>query len=259
MWFSSWLRNRKSNRSTQGRAQHRPAAPRFQPRLEALEGRDVPSTLVVTNNLGYSTPGSLPYEIGAAANGDKIVFDLSQINSSTIMLGNPPGYFGAPTELIIRTNVDIEGPGADKLAITGGGGSRVFEVLPGVQATIAGLTIEGGNGSTGAYDYYQGDGEGGGIYNAGTLTLNNCTVTQNQIVFSGFGSSNGGGIYNAYKATMTLSDCTVTGNSATYGGGIENDGTLSVLYSTVTGNSAADGVNLFNQGKFSKFHSTIGH
>ena len=49
MSFFSWLRNRNSNRPTRGTAQHRPAAPRFRPRLEALEDRCVPSMLKVTN------------------------------------------------------------------------------------------------------------------------------------------------------------------------------------------------------------------
>src|SRR5262249_7022225 len=43
MKFSSWLRNRTSIQSPRGLAHHRPAAPRFRPRLEALEDRLVPS------------------------------------------------------------------------------------------------------------------------------------------------------------------------------------------------------------------------
>ena len=43
MSFFSWLRNRTSIRSPRGLAHHRPAAPRFWPRLEALEDRLVPS------------------------------------------------------------------------------------------------------------------------------------------------------------------------------------------------------------------------
>src|SRR5262249_6253193 len=44
LWLPSWLRNRTSIRSSRGRAQHRPAAPRSRPRLEALEDRTLPST-----------------------------------------------------------------------------------------------------------------------------------------------------------------------------------------------------------------------
>jgi hypothetical protein len=61
MSFSSWLRNRTSAHALRGRAQGRAAAPRFRPHLEELEGRDVPSSLTVTNNLDTG-PGSLRAE-----------------------------------------------------------------------------------------------------------------------------------------------------------------------------------------------------
>src|SRR5262245_43905143 len=75
MSFFSRLRDRTSNPSTRGRAQHRPAAPRFRPRLEALEDRCVPSTLKVTNLDDFGNPGSLRYEIAHARSGDTIIFD----------------------------------------------------------------------------------------------------------------------------------------------------------------------------------------
>src|SRR5262245_4138956 len=85
MSFFSWLRNRTSLRSPQGRAQHRPAASRFRPQLEALEDRCLPSTLTVMNNLDDGSAGSLRYEIGHAQSGDTIVFDKS-LKSKTITL-----------------------------------------------------------------------------------------------------------------------------------------------------------------------------
>jgi hypothetical protein len=223
--------------------------------VEALEGRDVPSTLTVTNNLGYATPGSLPYEISSAANGDKIVFNLGP-NPQTISLSNPPGVFGGPRQLVIRTNVDIEGPGADTLAINGANVSRVFEVVPGVQATIAGLTIEYGNGKTGAYDPAADDGMGGSILNYGTLTVTGCRVSGDAVNAN---ADYGGGIYNA--GTLTVSGSTVTHNIARYeGGGIYNSGTATVLNSTVINNSAYAGADVFTDHlfTFSKKNSRIG-
>jgi hypothetical protein len=259
MSFVSWLRNQTSLRYPRGRVQQRPAAPRFRLQLEALEDRWLPSTLIVTNNLGYSTPGSLPYEIGRATNGDKIVFNLNP-NGDTIALENPPGTFGGQTQLIINKNLDIEGPGAAKLAIAGAG-SRVFEVIPGVQATIAGLTIEHGNAKTGAFDPAGDDGEGGGILNYGTLTLNACTLSGNNAFYGLLANGQGGAIYNA--GTMTLSGCTVTGNSASgYGGGIYNAAraSLTLLSSTVTGNSAPyGGADLYSLGWVGESNSVIGN
>ena len=70
----------------------------------------------------------------------------------------------------INQNLDIEGPGASQLTVSGGGLSQVFDVAAGTTVTIAGLTITGGVDS---------DGIGGGIMNAGNLTLKNDSVTGN--------------------------------------------------------------------------------
>src|SRR5262245_34285433 len=242
MSLFSWLRNRTSIRSPRGRGQHRPAAPRFRPQLEALEDRCVPSTLTVTNNLDYGyydpcIPGSLRYEIGAAQSGDTIVFDKS-IQGKTITLDVIKG-----SELYINKSLTIQGPGANHLAISGGNKLRVFEVAADVQLTLSGLTIENGDGYPNTYasgflgnpyDY------GGGIVNYGTLTLSGCIVSGN------FGQRYGGGIANF--GTMTLSGCTVshnslpTGGTRYNGGGIYNDGTMTLSGSTVTQNTQS-GIN----------------
>jgi hypothetical protein len=74
---------------------------------------------------------------------------------------------------------------------------------------------------------------GGGIYNeGGTVTLNGSTVTGNEAVGDGGGIDNGGG-------TVTLNGSTVAGNTATvFGGGIDDGGTVTLNGSTVTGNKA---------------------
>jgi hypothetical protein len=97
--------------------------------------------------------------------------------------------------------------------------------------------------------------DGGGIANAlgGTLTLAGCTVCRNL-------AREGGGIYNA--GTLTLSATTVTQNQngvGGYGAGITNDfsGTLTILSSTVKNNCG--GADLFSRGTWSADSgSTIG-
>src|SRR6516165_7667285 len=118
MSFFSWLRNRTSNCAPRGSGQHRPSASRFRPRLEALEGRWLPSTLTVTNNLD-SGPGSLRADIAAANTGDKIVFAPS-LNGQTTTLTSG--------ELAISKNLTIQGPGASHLTVSGDHLSRVFHV-----------------------------------------------------------------------------------------------------------------------------------
>jgi hypothetical protein len=98
---------------------------------------------------------------------------------------------------------------------------------------------------------------GGGISNAGTLTVSDSTLSQN----SDYGSNQGGGgIYNQIGGTLSVTNSTLFGNSATFGGGIENkfSGTLSVSNSTLSGNSASGGGGIANQsGTLSVSNSTI--
>src|SRR5262245_20952880 len=75
--FFSWLHKRMTGLPQPQRSSMRQPAWRFHPRFEALEDRDVPSTLTFMNNLGGYSPGSLPDEIYAAQSGDTIVFDPS--------------------------------------------------------------------------------------------------------------------------------------------------------------------------------------
>ncbi|MBO6216849.1 MAG: hypothetical protein J6N73_04280 [Prevotella sp.] len=70
--------------------------------------------------------------------------------------------------------------------------------------------------------------EGGGIYNAGTLTIQGGSITQNKA------SSQGGGIWS--KGTLTLSGGTVSHNEAPSTGGINNTGTMTMTGGTVDSN-----------------------
>jgi hypothetical protein len=64
------------------------------------------------------------------------------------------------------------------------------------------------------------------------LTVNRCTIAGNSA------TSYGGGIENA-AGTLTVNQSTLTGNFGTYGGGIDwNGGTVTVSQSTVVSNSA---------------------
>ena len=256
MLFTAWMT--KKARSMTHAARRTPGGSRrltaVRPGLEALDARVVPTTLTVTSNLGFG-PGTLRDEIGQAQSGDTIEFapNLGQ----TIQLLNGQTAFGGPIELLITQNVTIQGPGAGLLAIDANNLARAFEIRPGAQVTISGLTVRDGDGTTGAYDPDPNDHHGGGILNEGTLTLSGCTVTGNRATeTSALGW--GGGVANF--GTMTMSGCTVTGNTATYGGGIDNTGALTAIGTTVTGNTAyySKYDDLFNTGTLSASSSTIG-
>jgi hypothetical protein len=215
----------------------RPSA-RFRPRLEALEGRDVPSTLTVTS-AADSGPGSLRAEIAAAKNNTTIVFD-GKLDGSTITLTSG--------ELNITTNITIKGPSAELLTVSGGGASRVFEVAPKVKVNLGGMTISDGRPGSDPNHL------GGGVFNHGTLAVTGC-------IFSGNAADYGGGLANDFGGTLTLSGCTVSDNTAFEGGGVWNGGTLAVSSSLiglktdsvtgtfVPGNDSYEGGGIYNVGK----------
>jgi hypothetical protein len=194
------------------------------PRLELLEERSLLSTWTVTDNSDSPTDtGSLRYAIQNAPSGTTI--DFASTVASPIVL-----TAGA---LKITTDLDIEGP-ADALTIRGNKAGAVFDVAKGVTANLSALVITDGSSAN-----------GGGIENAGTLTLSDCTVSGNSA--TSFGGV-GGGIDNLYS--LTASDCTLSGNSATGGGGIANVGKLlSLTDCTLLKNSTSVyGAGLWNGG-----------
>ncbi len=99
------------------------AARCVRPRLEALEDRCVPSTLMVTSTLDdVNVKGTLRYDIAHAANGDTIRFS--------------PSLHGAPIvltqgELLIDKDLTIEANRNHPETISGNKNSRVFEVASG--------------------------------------------------------------------------------------------------------------------------------
>ena len=129
------------------------------------------------------------------------------------------------------------------MTISGRNSSRVFEIDSNVTASLSRLTITGGSAT----------GSGGGLYNDGTATLANCTVSGNSASTGG-----GGGLYNDGTATLTLTDCTVSGNSAGTGGGLDNESTATLTHDcTVSGNSASTGGGLYNDGKATLYACTV--
>jgi hypothetical protein len=114
---------------------------------------------------------------------------------------------------ITNGDVTITGPGARLLAVDGDAKDRVFHV--GVHGTplaatakIVGMTIR--NGLTKSLSVYPGY-AGGGIFNDGGI--------------------------------LTMDQVTITGNHSSYGGGIDQEGRLTLTNSTVSNNLITDGGN----------------
>jgi len=227
---------------------------------------------------GTGTTCSLRDAIGLAdslpsTGGADITFlpSLTSTGSQTITLGaGTAGDQGLPE---MTGQVNILGPGANRLTISGNNDKKVGTVLrfqpatTSVTAMLYGLAVAGGNTDGVAAGIYSGGSltviasaisgnsangigaNGGGIYAASgsTLTLTGSTVSGNSVTCSGSGCLpvSGGGIATAHSA-VTLTNSTVSGNSANGpgagGGGIFiNSGTLALTNSTVSGNSVTCG------------------
>lgn len=201
----------------------------------ALFGLPIGAATFTVANLNDSGPGSLRQAIldaNATAGNDTVVFQNSL--SGTITLTNG--------ELAISSNLAINGPGANVLAVSGNKAWRIFTISPGVSVTIDGLTLKDGATS---------DGSGGGIYNdGGALTVSNSILSVNVAFY-------GSGIYND-QGTVTVHNSLLNNNSAITGGGIYNDGILTLSSSTLNGNSASSfGGGIFNPGTMMITNSTL--
>ena len=192
----------------------------------------VHANVITVTNTNDSGPGSLRQALVDANDGD--IIEFAATGSIGLMSG----------ELLVDKSVTISGPGADVVAVNGNAKARVFHIASSRTVTISGLTIANGNASS------QPAPDGGGIYNDhATLTLDDCTITNN-VAFR-----DGGGVHNAGAATLTLNDSIITGNSTgNDGGGICNNGTggaaiMGINKCTINNNSATHGAGICNDGR----------
>ena len=212
MFFSSWLRKPSAKPRTSRRA-----ASTFRPRLEVLEGRDVPSTFY-------------------AATASDLIADINAANkaggANTIVLTAPTTSSYAVSGLHVA-NKDI-------LTIVGNGDTldanywgRLFDVASGASLTLQNMALENG------YAYGSGAGaEGGAIYNQGTLVLSEVGVYGNAAV----GASGG-----TITQKNTRKNETPPAGQDAAGGAIWSNGSLTVENQTVIrGNSAMGGAGGYN-------------
>ena len=153
----------------------------------------VPVTVLATPVAGAAQPvttcagsasvrGSLPFEVARARSGQKIKVTASCPATTPIELTAP---------LSIDGDLDISGPGAASLVLSGDHSSAVIDVGVSGTLVLSGMTVEDGSAAA-----------GGGIDNGGTLTVDDSTL-------SGNNASSGGAIDNG--GTLTVDDSTFTG------------------------------------------------
>ena len=172
----------------------------------------LPSVVFIVSNTNDSGAGSLRQAIldaNASAGDDRI-----EITATGVI------HLLSPLPIIDEA-VIIEGPGADQLAIDGGGGFRVFESTA-LSLTITKLTIQNGNPDSG---------KGGGLRSMGALTLSNVDVLSNTSQIGG------GGVYVAGKVQITNGRFQNNRSFAGVGGGLWSTGEAIISGTIFTSNS----------------------
>ncbi len=166
----------------------------------------------------YPGENTLRGIVGRAADGDAVAFapGISEI--------------ALQEELVINKSLTIAGSSSQRVAIRQTAANvRVLSIPSGKTAVLRRLKITGG-GKTGY-------GNGGGIFNSGTLMIHDCDIVDNHVLGFFFG----GGVANDYGAALAIRNSLVKGNSSAAGGGICNFGTLSMDNCVVEENLCAAG------------------
>lgn len=209
------------------------------------------------SNLDDSGPGSLRQAIldaNGAAGADIVEFQAGLAGAIVLSSG----------QLVVSDSVDIQGPGALDLAVTGLGDSRLFYLYSGqalIDVTISGLTLAGGNANV-----------GGAIADFGeNLVIDGLAITGNVASVDVEGGGDGGGLWaddaNGNGMTVSILNSTISGNTAgDDGGGVHLErvaGAVTVLNSTLSGNYAGgdggglDLYSLYGNGSLSILSTTI--
>jgi hypothetical protein len=244
----------------------------FQPGLAGTISL-VQGTLVISKALELS--GSGADVLTVSGNHQSGVFDIEAPAGQTVILadltiadGTGAGeYFGfaaggglfndAATLVLNRTTFSRNTLPREPISAAGG---ALFNNRGSVTLNSGTITDNHGNGVTGL-----------AIYNLGTMTIHNSTVSGNSGTLTGGNINNGGtmtledsvisgnsdNISNG--GTITLTRCMVAQNTSAFGGGLSNSGSAVVTDSTIANNAASPtGGGIFNEfGQLTVRSSTI--
>lgn len=175
---------------------------------------------------------------------------------------------GSPVTITLTSQktitVDTTINGADLVTLSGGNSTRLFMVNLGITLNLESLALTNGSAAPGGAIYNEGivnitnvlltanlapGGFADAIYNGGALSLVNSSLSNN------IGGLAGGGVYN--NGTVTILSSTFTGNQSAIAGAIYNHGTLTIARSNFTDNktTGGGGAGIFNDGNVSVFTS----
>jgi CSLREA domain-containing protein len=211
---------------------------------DVLNGNDGKCSLreaVIAAN-GNAASGPAAGECGTGSGADTI--ELPAGNYTRLLAGNNEGA-AATGDLDITSDMTIHGAGAATTTIDASQKDRVLDIAGSITVSIEGVTITGGVGQGGGTPAGNGfptaapgigGARGGGILNAGTLTLTASVVKDN---LAGDGGA-GGGASGSSNANGTAGTGGAGGDGGS-GGGIYSNGNLTIVRTTITGNRSGSG------------------
>ncbi len=167
------------------------------------------------------------------------------LGSGSYSLFTPMGLTDSALDVTSTvTDLTIEGAGEGETTIADYSAGRVLQVDAGASVTVSDLTLTGGQapdgamgsaGATGASGGAGGPGlDGGGILNAGTLSVTDAAITDSS---AGSGGDGGAGGSNPTGPGASGG----VGGAGGAGGGIDNTGTLALDGVTLSGDAAGAG------------------
>jgi predicted outer membrane repeat protein len=131
-----------------------------------------------------------------------------------------------------RINVAVAIAGGNNVTLSGGDTTRLFNITSGASLTLQQITLTNGN---------AGSGNGGALFNRGTLVIQDSVVRNSQ-------AQRGGGIYLQTGSNLTVTRSVFTGNSAAVTGGAIEVKRADAIISTsmISQNNAVFGGGVFN-------------
>lgn len=216
-------------------------------RLEELETRWNPTTFTVDTFQDIINPSDGLLSLREAFQSAQANQGDSDIQFATaLFVGGPQTLTltGTLTFPDLTGTVRLLGPGADKLTISGGNSTRLFQSGSSA-AVIQGVTLADGKSI----------GNGGAILNSSSMTLLDSVIRDSNAVAISVGSS-GGGVANF--GSLLIQNTAFVNNRADQGGGLANFGSVTVINSTFAANRAgAEGGAISNQGGAVLRHVTV--
>lgn len=199
----------------------------------------------------------------ASSNADTIVVDGSLVADGLTLSTFDAANSTGSTAFVISTQITLVGNGVTiRRGAEDTNNFRAFQVTSTGQLTLDGATLTNFSqrGIDTAEEVTLAEVRGGAVFNQGSLTVKNSTVSGNTVRggdashLNGFGGrASGGAIFNQSGGSVAIENSTVSGNQSRggdggnysgygYSGAIHNLGTLSITNSTVSGNEARGGV-----------------